>query len=282
MFDDVIYLQSKGIGFLGSSSTSQIVKFVGDGKRPVQFCKVDMSEGEFYKFKTDIYESKLAVRVSNNEILMFMDLDDAMSRFSKVEDPSATEKSRIAYFTFLGNKHFLMANSAGYINIFQIGVDRATQVFKYALDPFDENREMVIYGSKALKEDFVGFLTTNYVTPGSTYSNIHIFEISNDKSQIMQDMTVNMELFKKHGYDPNLSCINLDFEVNGYPFILAFPNFGSFIYSLDISGRDVKTKAIDVGQVNCKSLSYFEDCLFGIDREMQVFEVKKLTNQVMM
>lgn len=272
-------MQSKGFGFLGSSSTSQIVKFVGDGKRPIQFCKVDMDEGEYYKFQTDIYESKLATRVSNNEILIFMDLDDAMSKFTKIEDPSATQSSRISYFTFLGNQHLLIANSAGYINIFHIDNYKAKQVFKYALDPFDEGREMLIYGSKALKEDFVGFLTSNYVIPGQPYSNIHIFEISNDKSQIMQDMTINMELFKQHGYDPNLVSINLDFEVNGYPFVLAFPLCGGFIYSLDISGKDVKTKAIDVGQINCKSLSYFEDCLFGVDRGMQVFEISKLNPQ---
>lgn len=269
-------MQSKGFGFLGSSSTSQIVKFVGDGKRPIQFCKVDMDEGEYYKFRTDIYESKLATLVSRNEILIFMDLNDAMSKFSKIEDPSATETSRISYFTFLGNKHILIANSAGFINIFEISFDKTLQIFKYSLEPFDENRELLIYGTKALKEDFVAFLTSNYVMPGEPYSNIHIFEISNDKSQIMQDMTINMEMFKKHGYDPNLVSINLDFEVNGYPFVLAFPLCGGFVYSLDISGQDVKTKAIDVGQVNCKSLSYFEDCLFGVDQKMQVFEISKL------
>ena len=31
-FDDVIYLQSKNVGFLGSSATSQILRFSGDGE----------------------------------------------------------------------------------------------------------------------------------------------------------------------------------------------------------------------------------------------------------
>ena len=45
-FDDVIYLQSKNVGFIGSSATSQILRFVGDGENCIQFCKVDMVDGE--------------------------------------------------------------------------------------------------------------------------------------------------------------------------------------------------------------------------------------------
>jgi len=99
-FDDVIFLQSKSIGFLGSSATSQILRFVGDGDNCVQFCKVDMTDGEKYSFEVDMYESKLATQVSDNEVIIFYDTSEAMKSFVTISDPSSTKNSKLAYYTF--------------------------------------------------------------------------------------------------------------------------------------------------------------------------------------
>jgi hypothetical protein len=142
-FDDVIYLQSKSVGFLGSSATSQILRFTGDGESCIQFCKVDMIDGEQYRFDVDMYESKLATQVSDNEIIVFYDTDDAMRSFVKISDPTYTSNSKITYFTFLGKDHFLIANSASRVNIFKLYEDQVEQCFHFSPRNYDETRELV-------------------------------------------------------------------------------------------------------------------------------------------
>jgi hypothetical protein len=170
----------------------------------------------------------------------------------------------------------LIANNFGFVNIFEITSRSAEQAASYKLEPFTEGREQLISASVALKEDFVGFLTSNYANPGQCTSFVHLYKVSADKVTLAPDMVIDMGLFGQTGYDPNLVAINLDFDVNGYPFILAFPRTSPFIYSLDISGERTKTKAINVGHFNTKSLAYFEDYLFGLDKKMQIIEVSKV------
>jgi len=235
-----------------------------------------MSEGETYKFKIDSHESKIACLVSNTEILVFLDMSQALNAFTKIEDPRKSQNSRITFFTFLGRSHLLIANNHGEINIFHVSQSGAEHVSTYTLNHFQNNREQLISGSIALKEDFIGFLTSNYSTPNQCFSNIHLYRIMPDKATLAADMVINMEMFKQHGYDPNLVAINLDFDMNDFPFILGFPRTSPFIYSFDISGDEIKTKAIDVGHLNTKSLAYFENFLFGLDRKMQVIEISNL------
>ena len=266
------------MGFLGSSETSQIVQFHGEARKPIQFCKVDMDDGETYRFAKDISESILAAQVSNSEILVFMDLSDATNNFVKIRDPSAQVNSRIGFFCFIGSDRFLIANSAGYINIFKLSGETATQLYNYKLEPFVDTRELVIHGCKAKKEDFVAFLTSDYSRPWETASSIHLYEVGEDREQIHQDMVINMELFREHGYDPNLVSVNIDFDYNSYPYVIAFPRTTPFFYSLDISGESIQTKAVDVGQVNTKSIGFEDGRLFALDRAMQIIEVEKLYN----
>lgn len=297
-FDDVIYLQSKNVGFIGSSSTSQILRFVGDGENCIQFCKVDMVDGEQYKFDVDMYETKLATQVSDNEIIIFYDTDDAMRSFVKISDPTYTSNSKIAYFTFLGKDHFLIANSASKVNIFKLSEDQVEQCYHFSPRNFDETREIVHFGCKTLNEDRVALLSSNYSRPNLTFSTIYVFRVSPTPHTIPQhqqqtgklpdikvspEKIVNMELFRKKGWDPNLSSVNIDFLIEEFPFLMGFPQDGPHIYSMDLGNQkqsgqngESRSKAINIGQGKTRSLKFFEKYLFGVDENMQVIEISRV------
>lgn len=279
-FDDIRYLQSKSVGFIGSSSTSQILRFVGEGENCVQFCKVDMTDGEQYRFEVDIYESKLATLVSDTEILIFYDTTDAMRSFVKLSDPTSTRNSRISFFTFLGKDHFLMANSAGKINIFRLTEDAAEQVFHFSHRSFDDSRENVHYGCKTLNEDRVALLSSNYSKANDTFSTIYVFKIGKGNDIVNPEKIINMELFRNKGWDPNLASVNIDFLGDDFPFLMGFPVFGPHIYSMDLGGKEGegggRSKAINIGQGKTRSIAFFEKYLFGIDENMQMIEISRV------
>lgn len=125
-----------------------------------------------------MYETKLAAQVSDNEIIIFYDTDDAMRSFVKISDPTYTSNSKIAYFTFLGKDHFLIANSASKVNIFKLSEDQVEQCYHFSPRNFDETREIVQFGCKTLNEDRVALLSSNYSRPNLTYSTIYVFRVS--------------------------------------------------------------------------------------------------------
>ncbi len=137
-----------------------------------------MVDGEQYKFDVDMYETKLATQVSDNEILIFYNTDEAMSSFVKISDPTFTSNSKISYFTFLGKDHFLIANSASKINIFKLLDDQVEQCYHFSPRSFDETRELVHFGCKTLNEDRVALLSSNFSRPNLTYSTIYVFKVN--------------------------------------------------------------------------------------------------------
>lgn len=278
-FDDIRFLQSKSVGFIGSSSTSQILRFVGDGENCVQYCKVDMTDGEQYRFEVDMYETKLASLVSDTEILIFYDTTEAMRSFVKISDPTPTRNSKIAYFTFLGKDHFLIANSAGKINIFRLTEDTVEQVFHFSHRSFDDSRENVHFGCKTLEENRIALLSSNYSKANNTFSTIYVFRVGKGNDILNPEKIINMELFRKRGWDPNLASVNIDFLGDDFPFVMGFPVFGPHIYSMDLGkGGEAggKSKAINIGQGKTRNIAFFEKFLFGIDENMQMIEISRV------
>jgi len=275
-FDDLIYLQTKSIGFIGDSKGNKIHRFAGDCSEVTLFCNVDMEEGERFRFEVNISETVLAAQVSNNEILIFYDTNEALSRFVKVVDPSAFHGSKITYFTFLGNRHFLIANSKGRINIFLLTKDTVEQIATYTLSGYSADRENLMYATKTLKEDRIAFLTSNYTEAYKTFSSVYIYQISRDNDALKLEKKVNMELFQTEGWDANLASVNIDFYNGDVPYVMCFPSASPHIYSLDLSTQGTKTKAIIITQNNTRSLAFYNTKLFGIDDHMQMIEISHI------
>ena len=281
-FDDVIFLQSKSVGFLGSSVSSQILRFVGDGDNCIQYCKVDMIDGEQYRFEVDMYETKLATQVSDNELIIFYDTTQAMKSFVKINDPSRTQNSKISFFTFLGKDHFMIANSGGKINIFKLNEDTVEQVFHFSHRSFDETRENIHYGTKTLNEDRIALLSSNYSRANMTFSTIYVFKVAQGFDTVSPEKIVNMELFRKQGWDPNLASVDIDFMSDEFPFVMGFPLNGPHVYSMDLGNQKdgknggTRSKAINIGQGKTRNLAFFEKYLFGIDENMQMIEITRI------
>ena len=182
-----------------------------------------------------MYETFLAAQAADNEILIFYDTKVALKSFVKLEDPTPLHGSKIAYFGFLGDRHFITANSAGRVNIYQLNQDTVEQVFNFALVDFTVGRENLIFGTKTLNEDRIAFLTSNYSISNGTFSSIYVLQVSEDNRQLAPEKKINMELFREKGWDPCLSSINIDFYNDNFPFLMAFPRTSRHIYSIDIS-----------------------------------------------
>lgn len=238
--------------------------------------------------------------MSDNEIIVFYDTDDAMRSFVKISDPTYTSNSKITYFTFLGKDHFLIANSASRVNIFKLYEDQVEQCFQFSPRNYDETRELVQFGCKTLNEDRVALLSSNYSRPNLTYSTIYIFRVTPTPNSIpsaqqqtgsapdvklIPEKVVNMELFRKKGWDPNLGSVNIDFLLEEFPFLMGFPQDGPHIYSMDLGTAqktangavgESKSKAINIGQGRTRSLKFFERFLFGVDENMQVIQISRV------
>jgi len=120
-----------------------------------------------------------------------LNTEEAMQSFVKITDPNATSTSRITYFSFLGRKQIILANSIGIVTIFEFSNDKVTQIFKYKLENFTKDRDLLTYGTKSLDENWTAFLTCNYSVPGQAYSNIHMFEVGNQKRSLIPFKTIN-------------------------------------------------------------------------------------------
>lgn len=200
-----------------------------------------------------------------------------MESFVKIEDPSSTNKSRITYFTFLGRKEILIANSKGVISLFEFTSDKAKLIFKYRLDNFSKDRDLLTYGTKSLDEKWMAFLTCNYSIPGQPVGSIHLFNVDPHKAAVFPFKTISTENL---GPDSQvLTSVNCDFKIGGtekIPKIMAFVQNSSNLYEFDLNNGRIECKTANVGMKNIKCLSYYEGCLLGIDQNLQILEISKL------
>lgn len=200
-----------------------------------------------------------------------------MASFVKIQDPNATSTSRIIYFSFLGRKQIVVGNSAGILSIFEFTNDKATQIFKYKLDNFTKDRDILTYGTKSLSEKYMAFISCNYSIPGQPVSTIHLLEVDPHKTAILPFKTISTE-----NLDPKckiLTSVNCDFHIGNdesIPKVIAFVQNSENLYEFDLNGGMIECKTANVGMKNLRCLSYYENCLLGIDSKLQILEISKM------
>jgi hypothetical protein len=76
-----------------------------------------------------------------------------------------------------------------------------------------------------------------------------------------------------------LTSVNCDFRIGAgqnIPKIIAFIQNSEELYEFDLNGGLVECKTANVSMKNLRSISYYENCLLGIDETLQILEILKV------
>ena len=79
----------------------------------------------------------------------------------------------------------MVANSVGILSIYEFTDEKVTQIFKYKLERFSKDRDVLTYGTKSLDEKWMAFITSNFSVPGQPVSTINLFEIDSHKTSLL-------------------------------------------------------------------------------------------------